>query len=155
MRSAPKTRGFFEIGIYRSKNKENLGTLWRTAYQMGATGVFVIGQRYKHQSSDTVKSWRHIPLRQFDTFEEFNTARPHAVPLVAIEMGGKPLGTFVHPPNAVYLLGSEDNGIPPAVLRECQSVVSLPHVRTESFNVAIAGGIVLYDRLMQRGGAQP
>lgn len=29
-------RGFFEIGIYRGKTPSNVGTLWRSASQMGA-----------------------------------------------------------------------------------------------------------------------
>lgn len=47
-------RGYFEIGIYNNKTPSNLGTLWRSAYQLGAAGIFVIGQRYPKQASDYI-----------------------------------------------------------------------------------------------------
>lgn len=144
--SIPVTRGFFEIGVYQPKTEVNVGTLWRSAYQLGAAGVFTIGRRYQRQASDTLKSFRHIPLRHFDTFEEFQSARPYSARLVGIEMGGKPLGSVSHPQQAIYLLGSEDNGLPKDVLAACQQVISLESLRTNSFNVAVAGSLVMYHR---------
>ena len=53
---------------------------------------------------------------------------------------------------AVYVLGSEDNGLPSSVLRACAHVVELPAEvgRAASFNVAVAGAVVMYDRLVKR-----
>lgn len=147
----PKPRGYFEIGIYRGKTVANLGTLWRSAYQLGAAGIFVIGHRYKPMASDVYRTWRHIPLRQFKTFDDFMEARPHDCPLVGVEMGGTPLAGFSHPQRAMYLLGAEDNGLPSHVRAKCQSIVSLEAIRTESYNVAVAGSLVMYQRLAMRG----
>ena len=139
-------RGFFEIGVYRPKTEANIGTLMRSAYQLGAAGVFTIGRRYKPQASDTLKTYRHLPVRHFATFEEFQEARPYAARLVGVEMGGKPLGETAHPQQAVYLLGAEDNGLPPEILAKCQQVMSLEAVRTPSYNVAVAASLVMYHR---------
>jgi tRNA(Leu) C34 or U34 (ribose-2'-O)-methylase TrmL len=68
-------------------------------------------------------------------------------------MGGTPLADFTHPDRAVYILGSEDNGLPSSVLRACAHHVSLPVAspdRTSSFNVAVTGALVLHDRLQKR-----
>jgi len=144
------SRGFFEIGIFHGKTDVNLGTLWRSAYQLGASGIFTIGRRYKIQSSDTVKAWRHIPLRHFGTFDELVEALPNACPIVAVEMGGFPLDVhYVHPERACYLLGAEDHGLPPAILDRCHWRLSLAAARTPSFNVAVAGSIVMYDRFIK------
>lgn len=143
-------RGFFEIGIFHGKAAVNLGTLWRSAYQLGAAGIFTIGRRYKMQSSDTCKSWRHIPLRQYDTIDELIAALPHSCPLIGIEMGGHSLSEFTHPERACYLLGAEDHGLPDAIIQRCHQLVSLEAARTPSFNVAVAGSIVMYDRLIKR-----
>lgn len=143
-------RGFFEIGIYRGKTPSNVGTLWRSAYQMGASGIFTVGRRYPQQSSDTVKAFRHIPCREFADFEMLHSTLPYACQLVAIEMGGKPLANFVHPESAMYLLGAEDHGISPAILALCHHIVSLPAMRTPSYNVAVAGSLVMFDRLNKR-----
>jgi len=141
---------YFEIGIFHTKTKQNVGTLWRTAYQLGAAGVFTIGKRYKQQSSDTYKTMRHIPLRHFETLEDFLLQRPIGAVLVGIEMGGVPLSQFDHPKQAIYLLGAEDHGLPPSVIKRCNLLVSLEAVRRPSYNVAVAGSIVLYNRLFDR-----
>lgn len=145
------THGFCDIGIYQGKHPANLGTLWRTAFQLGANGIFVIGRRYRHQGSDTCKSFRHIPLRQYDTIDHWKAALPYAAMIVGIEIGGEPLETFAHPRQAVYLLGAEDHGLPPVVQACCHRIVSLSAVRVPSYNVAVAGSLVLYHRHIQRG----
>lgn len=145
------TRGFFEIGIYRGKCLPNVGTLWRSAYQMGAAGIFTVGRRYPNQASDTVKAHRHIPCREYVDFDTFFHALPRGAPIVAIEMGGRSLDRFTHPERAVYLLGAEDGGIPREIIARCHHVISLPSIRTESYNVAVAGSLVMFDRQTKRG----
>ena len=143
-------RGFFEIGICNGKTPMNLGTLWRSAHQLGATGIFVIGQRYKGQASDTTKTYKHVPMRQYRDFADFQIGRPHGAVLVGVEMEGTPLQSFKHPSRAVYLLGSEDNGLPPAVRAACKSIVSIESTGLTSYNVAVAGSLVMYDRAIRR-----
>lgn len=143
-------RGFFEIGIYRGKTPANVGTLWRTAYQMGAAGIFTVGKRYPNQCSDTVQAWRHVPCREFLDFDALLAGLPMSTPIVGVEMGGRPLAKLTHPERAVYLLGAEDFGLPTSVLARCHQVVSLPAVRTASYNVAVAGAMVMADRLNKR-----
>ena len=61
-------------------------------------------------------------------------------------MGGIPLKSFVHPERAIYLLGAEDHGLPGEIMDKCHKIISIETIRTESFNVAVAGSIVMYDR---------
>lgn len=143
-------RGYFEIGIVNGKSPMNLGTLWRSAYQLGAAGIFTIGKRYSRESSDTYQSWRHIPLRCYQDFEEFFRTAPFSAPVIGVEMGGTPLQEFSHPTRAIYLLGAEDHGLPQTTLEFCHQHVSLPSVRVESYNVAVAGALVMYDRLIKQ-----
>lgn len=144
--------GYFEIGIYHPKTSENVGTLWRSAYQLGAAGIFTIGRRYKKQHSDTYHAPGNIPYRHFENWESFISTRPYGALLIGIEMGGIALGEFTHPKQAVYLLGSEDHGLPPDIMAACNNVVSLEAVRRSSYNVAMAGTIVMYDRMAKFGG---
>jgi len=139
-------RGYFEIGIYNGKTPANLGTLWRSAYQLGAAGIFIIGSRFQKQASDTVKAWRHIPLRKYDDLEHFLSCRPHDCRLVGVEMGGTPLNEFTHPERAIYLLGAEEHGLSAAATKVCNNLVSLEAINTESYNVAVAGSLVMYHR---------
>src|SRR5262249_39255923 len=142
------SRGYFEIGIYHGKSTHNLGTLWRSAYQLGAAGIFTIGARFPKQASDTRKSWRHRPGRGYVGVEHLKSSRPNGALLVGIEMGGRPLRGYCHPEAAVYLLGAEDHGIPAAIAKRCNSLISLDAIRTASYNVAVAGSIVMYHRTM-------
>lgn len=143
--------GYFEIGIYRPKHWENVGTLWRSAWQLGAAGIFTIGGgKVKHQITDVLRVDKRIPLRCYDDFEAFLAARPQGAQLVGVEMGGTPLKTFVHPVRAVYLLGSEVDGLPREVLTKCQHVVEIESVNYASFNVSVSGSLVMYHRLINK-----
>ena len=138
---------YFEIGIYHNKTSMNVGTLWRSAYQLGASGIFTIHKRYRKQASDTYKAMRRIPLREYENWNEFLMCRPNGAQLVAVEMGGTPLSNFVHPKQAIYLLGAEDHGLPQHILDQCQHVISLEAINRPSYNVAVAGSLVMYHRV--------
>lgn len=142
--------GYFEIGIYHPKNETNLGTLWRSALQLGAAGIFTIGKRYKKQSTDIARTFQHVPLRDYVDWEQFYANRPRGAQLIGVEMGGAPLREFAHPDMAIYLLGAEDAGLPARILAQCQSVVALESVGPLSYNVAVAGSLVMYDRVFGR-----
>ena len=66
---------------------------------------------------------------------------------MGVEIGGQPLAGFQHPEQAIYLLGSEDMGLPEKVLAHCNAVVAIEAVNRASYNVAVSGSIVLYHRL--------
>lgn len=139
-------RGFFAVGIYATKNIVNVGTLWRSAANLGAAYVFTVGRRYPHQSSDTIKAWKHVPMFDYLTFDDFYKHIPKDCILVGVEQDARAtdLPGFTHPERAIYLLGAEDNGIPADVLARCHRVVQIPSERC--MNVAVAGSIVMYDR---------
>lgn len=139
--------GAFAIGVEYPKTAVNIGTLLRSAYNFGAATVFTVGHRYRHQSSDTVEAFRHLPLMQFDSWEQAWPHLPHEWEPVAVELcpRAKSLVSFVHPKQAIYLLGKEDGNVSEYVLNRCQGVVQIPSLLC--LNVAVAGSIVMYDRL--------
>lgn len=141
------TRGYFGIGIFNGKTPENLGTLWRSADLLGAAFIFTIGRRYKHQATDTMKSYRNIPLYNYESFEDFIKSLPFDCQLIGIELDSKsvPIANFKHPERAIYLLGAEDNGLTKEAIDKCQKLVQLPG--RFSMNVAVAGSIIMYDRI--------
>lgn len=114
MRSGKKKRGYWGIGVYNIKTETNLGILWRSAYNFGASFIFTIGKRYKKQPSDTTKAYKHIPLYEYPTFEDFYKHIPKHCSLVCVEQtdNAKSLKDFKHPERAIYLLGAEDYGLP-------------------------------------------
>ena len=146
-----KEERYFGIGIYRPKSIENLGTLWRTALIYNASFIFVIEEKYKKSSSDVLKAWSKIPLFQFETMEAFLSTVPYSCKLVGIEIDNNAIEikNFEHPTRAIYLLGAEDVGLPNKLKDKCHELVVLPG--ESSLNVAVAGSIVLFDRVNKLG----
>lgn len=143
-------RGFFGIGIEHTKTEMNIGTLWRSAHIMGASFIFTIGRRYKRESSDTMKTWRTIPLYHYLTFNDFKIAMPYDCLLIGIELNEKaiPILNLVHPERCIYLLGAEDHGLTQEAIKSCQKLVQLPG--EYCMNVAVAGSIIMFDRIQKQ-----
>ncbi|MBP8964648.1 MAG: hypothetical protein KBG27_04625, partial [Flexilinea sp.] len=76
---------YFEIGIFQPRNGENIGTLWRSAWQLGAAGIFTIGRKQRKQTSDVLNVPQKIPYRHFDSFEDFLISRPVGTQLIGVE----------------------------------------------------------------------
>ena len=140
--------GYFLMGAYGVKNSENVGTLWRSSRQFGASGLFTIGRRSERQRTDTNGASASVPLSAYNDWNSFAAAAPRGAMLVAVEFGGTPLEQFEHPARACYILGSEDTGLPQSVVRACHRHLTIPSVpHLPSFNLGVAGSLVMYDRV--------
>lgn len=141
-------RGFVGIGIYHGKNSTNMGTLWRSAHNFGADFIFTIGRRYSGQCSDTTKASKHVPLFEYESFDDFRSHLPRGSHVVFIEQHptAKELYDFEHPEQVVYVLGAEDAGIPEEFMKG-REIVQIDSERC--LNVAVAGSIIPYDRKLK------
>lgn len=139
-------KGFCGIGVYEPKTKENVGTLVRSAKMFNADFVFMIGKRYTAQCS-AVKLDEKIPIFHFKDFKTFKDCMPPVEKYTCIDLveGGKKLKEFKHKRKGIYILGSEDNGLPKEIL-ESERCEFVEIEGDSSLNVAVAGSIVLYDR---------
>ncbi|HPW66380.1 MAG: RNA methyltransferase [Salinivirgaceae bacterium] len=146
-----EVRGYCGIGVEAICSRRNLGTLWRSAQILKADFIFLINIRYDTMRTDTMKSWKHIPLFEFSDFDHFYDALPKASSLVGVELDKRsvPLMSYKHPQRAVYLLGAEDKGLSDKALSKCDEIIQIPG--EFSLNVSVAGTIVLYDRLTKNG----
>jgi len=140
-------RGYFGIAVYQPKTEANIGTLWRSAFNYRASFVATVGRRYKPQASDTTKAIKHLPLVHYRDIDDMIEHIPFSCPLVGVELTdeAQPVSTFWHPPSCLYLLGAEDYGLPPEILKRCHMVIKVPGA-AQCLNVAVAGSIVIYDR---------
>lgn len=142
-------QGFFGIGIQNGKTPENLGVLWRSAQNMGASFIFTIGNRYAKQACDTHKAVGAMPYFHYENFEDFYRHLPKGAMLVGVELTeeAEPLESFEHPRRCVYLLGAEDHGLSKKAIEKAHFLVKFKS--TYSLNVSVAGSIVMYDRGMK------
>lgn len=146
------TRFYFGIGVEGVSKPANLGAVLRTAHAFGAAFCFSIGAGWDARagrSADTADTPAHVPFYRFATPEEL--ILPARCELVGVERveDAIELPSFRHPPNAAYVLGPERAGLSPALLARCRHVVRIP--TRFSLNLAVAGALVLYDRLLQHG----
>ncbi|MDT0293612.1 RNA methyltransferase [Mesonia ostreae] len=139
-------QGFFGIGIQNGKTPENLGVLWRTAQNLGASFIYTIGNRYSKQASDTHKAVGAMPYFHYDTFDDFYKHLPKGALLIGVELTdeAEALEKFDHPRRGVYLLGAEDHGLSKQAIEKSHKLVKFSSAL--SLNVSVAGSIVMYDR---------
>lgn len=144
------TNEFFGIGIQNGKTPENLGVLWRSAQNLGASFIFTIGNRYAKQSSDTHNAVKAMPYYHYETFDDFFKHLPKGVRIVGVELDNRAetLETFHHPRRCVYLLGAEDHGLTNEAIEKSHFLIKFSS--TLSLNVSVAGSIVLYDRTREK-----
>lgn len=144
-----RKNGFYGIGVIYGKEPLNYGTLFRTAQIFDADFVFVIGTRYKPQKTDILCSYRHLPSYSYKDFNDFLIHKPFDCKLIGIEITEEAINLikFKHPKKAIYILGAEDNGLSSEVIKSCDNTVCIYGERY--LNVAVAGSIVLYDRLQK------
>lgn len=147
-----RTRGYCGIGAEGISKSANMGALLRTAHAFGAEFCFTLGTGFDSRagrSADTPDSPSHVPLWRFPDLDSLRL--PQGCVLVGVEVteDAALLPSFRHPLNAAYILGPERSGLSAPVLARCRHVVRIP--TRFSLNLAVAGALVLYDRLLQHG----
>ncbi|MDX2156760.1 MAG: RNA methyltransferase [Hyphomicrobiaceae bacterium] len=144
------SRGYFAIGAERMSKSLNLGNLMRSAHAFGAAFTFTIGAVYSAQEAfaDTSRSGLHLPHYDWRTVDEM--ALPRGCKLVGVELldDAVDLPVFRHPSQAAYVLGPEMGSLSPELLARCDMAVRIP--TRFCINVAMAGAIVMYDRVVSR-----
>jgi tRNA G18 (ribose-2'-O)-methylase SpoU len=147
-----RSRGYFGIGVEGVSKSANVGALLRTAHAFGAAFCFVVGAGFDARAgrlADTADTPDHVPLWHFANIDAL--LLPQGCVLVGVELleTATNLPSFRHPLNAAYVLGPERSGLSPATLAQCRHVVRIP--TRFALNLAVAGALVLYDRLLQHG----
>lgn len=140
--------GFCAIGVYEPIYNVNLGLLWRSALLLDASAMFTVGKEYLPSKSDTTQAHRHLPLYNYKDMADLEAHLPKDSEIICVELtdSAADLVDFVHPKQAMYLLGSEVHGLPAEITNKYKTV-KIPMSYAMSMNVAFSGSIILYDRL--------
>lgn len=147
-----RQRGYFGIGAEGVSKSANMGALLRTGHAFGAAFCFTVGGGFDARAgrlADTADTPLHVPLWRWPDIEAM--ALPRECALVGVELleEASELPSFRHPLNAAYVLGPERSGLSPAMRARCRHLVRIP--TRFALNLAVAGALVLYDRLLQHG----
>lgn len=143
----PEARGYFAIGAERMSKALNLGNLMRSAHGFGASFTFTVGATYQalEARADTSKGKFHLPHYNWPSLDDM--VLPDGCRLVGVELidSAIDLPSFRHPMRAAYVLGPERGSLSSNLVSRCDFVVKIP--TRFCVNVAMAGAIVMYDRL--------
>jgi len=145
-------RGYFGIGAEGVSKSGNMGALLRTGHAFGAAFCFTVGAGWDARAgraADTADTPSHVPLWRFP--DPAAIRLPQGCALIGVELldDAIDLPSFRHPLNAAYVLGPERAGLSVPLRAQCRHVVRIP--TRFALNLAVAGALVMYDRLLQHG----
>ncbi|NLM92086.1 MAG: 23S rRNA (guanosine(2251)-2'-O)-methyltransferase RlmB [Bacteroidales bacterium] len=154
-------RGEFPLLVLldRVTDVRNLGAIARSAECFGAHGLVIPDKGSAPVNADAIKTsagaLSRIPVcREGNILETIAFLKESGIRIVAASEKSREeaFNADLKGPLAV-LMGSEDKGISPSLLRMADSVVSIPMSgKTASLNVSVAAGIFLYEVHRQRLG---
>jgi tRNA G18 (ribose-2'-O)-methylase SpoU len=144
-------RGYFGIGAEKISKPMNLGNLFRSAHAFGASFAFTVDAPLplRQVASDTSNAFTNMPYYQWESIESLQLPRHCQVVGIELTPEAVDLPSFRHPSAAAYFLGPEKGSLSNQVLEICDHVIKIP--TRFCINVATAGAIVMYDRLLNLG----
>ncbi len=134
------------IVLARITDPGNMGTLIRTAAGLNIKSVVVIegtdpwSPKVVQSSAGTIGM---VSLFAWNWETLMMHKKNYTLCALVIAGGKNPSQVPLH--NALFVVGSEAEGIPPAWTEQCDETITLPMPgSTESLNAAVAGSIMLY-----------
>ena len=129
----------------------NLGTILRTNDAVGGKGVILLDNSTDPYDLTTIRASMGAIFTQSlvkTTFEQFlQWKRAHDYPLIGTsDRASTDYCRASYPLPMILLMGSERMGLSEEHMRDCDQVVSIPMVgRSDSLNLAVAAGVMLYE----------
>jgi 23S rRNA (guanosine2251-2'-O)-methyltransferase len=137
----------------------NIGAIARTALCCGVHGIIIPDKGVAALGEDAMKASagalsRLNIVRVNSLVKAADTLHLNGIPLMASVMRmGKPLYKTDLKSPCTIVMGSEDKGIQPALIKSCDAQFHIPMPGDfESLNVSVAAGMILYEVVRQRGG---
>lgn len=151
------TEGTFFVIADRIADPGNLGTLARTALAVGADALLLLPGTVDYYNPKVVRASMgavfNLPAYQAsDNDEAYGLLRRTTVKILTAAAGGNtPYYEADLTVPLAWVFGSESEGVDDFWLRIADDTVYLPMSdHSESLNVAVSAGVLLYDTLRQR-----
>jgi 23S rRNA (guanosine2251-2'-O)-methyltransferase len=135
----------------------NIGAIARTAVCCGAQAIIIPDKGVAALGEDAVKAsagaLEHLHICRVNSLmKAVDTLHLNGIKVYASEMTAK---AHLHEVNfaepCAIVMGSEDKGVFPALLKICDGVFKIPMVgQFESLNVSVAAGMILYEIMKKR-----
>jgi 23S rRNA (guanosine2251-2'-O)-methyltransferase len=161
-RAIDRAEAPFVLVLDSLEDPQNFGSLLRTAEASGVHGVIYPVRHQAPLSAAAVKASagavEHLLLVPVeDLAEALTDLHVRGLRIVGSDSDARLTAREADLRGPlVVVVGSEGQGLGPAVRRRCDSVVRIPmRGRVSSLNAAVAGSILLYEASSQRGGEKP
>jgi RNA methyltransferase, TrmH family len=144
------------IALDAVQDPGNLGTILRTGDAVGAKGVILLDHSTDPFDPTAIRASmgsifsQKLVIAEWKQFFDWESCS--GVSLVGTSGAARQdYNQFVYPMPLILLMGSERQGLQEHHLRACDAVVSIPMVgRSDSLNLSVATGVVLYAIFNQR-----
>lgn len=135
----------------------NIGGIARTAFCTGVDAIVIpekgVGALQEDAIFTSAGALEQIPIcRVSSLLKAIDEMHLNGIQVVATQMKApKTIGQFDFTEPCAIIMGSEDKGIYPALLKSCDAQVRIPMMGDfESLNVSVATGMILYEAMKQR-----
>lgn len=147
----------FFIILDRITDVRNFGAIVRTAECAGLTGIIIPDKGNAPITADAMKTsagaLSYLPVcRVRDLKKSMQTLRENGIQILACtEKASQALYEVDMTSPIALILGSEEDGITPMLLREVDHLVKIPMFgNIGSLNVSVSAGIALYEVIRQK-----
>ena len=135
----------------------NFGAIIRTAEVSGVDAIIIQNQSSAPINADTVKTSAggvfNVPICKVSHIKDaiYHLKSSKIMIIAASEKAEKNIYDLTLKKSLAIIMGSEERGINPSVLKLSDEMVKLPMFgKIESLNVSVASGIFLYEVIRQR-----
>lgn len=147
----------FFLVLDRVTDVRNFGAIARTAECAGLDGIIVGDKGNAPITGDAMKTsagaLSHLPVcRVKDMKKTFQTLKDNGIQIVACtEKAEQPLYALDLKSPLAIVMGSEEDGIAPLLLKQSDSLALIPMKgKISSLNVSVAAGIAIYEAIRQK-----
>ena len=142
----------FSLVLPDIRSCHNVGAMFRSADACGVGMIYLVGYTACPPKPQIDKvalgAEKWVSWRRYQSLKRLvRELKKRGVKIVALEKTGRSLdiGQAKFTPPLALIVGNEVDGVPEAILKECDQVVHVPmYGRKESLNVSVAAGIALY-----------
>ncbi len=136
----------------------NLGAIARSAESLGAHGIIIPQTGSAQINAVAVKisagALLNIPVcREQSLVTAIKYIKANGIKVIGAELqNAVPLADENLDQPLAIVLGAEGEGISPQVKKFCDAFIAIPMMgQTESLNVSVSAGVILYEAMRQRG----
>lgn len=158
-RAFSEGRDPFFLVLDRITDVRNFGAIARTAECAGLDGIIIPEKGNAPISADAIKTssgaLHHLPVGRTEELKKtFSQLKENGIRIIACsEKASKSIFSEDLTGPIALVVGSEEDGITPDLLRKADSQVMIPMKgKVGSLNVSVTAGIAVYEAIRQRGG---